>query len=326
MKHTLSVLGTGTYLPQSRPVREVVSEAGADSSVYEGWLKTCQAKDEDHPSTMGAAALRAALADAGVDPSELKLVLFAGMSRDYPASWSVAMEIMKDCGAPDSCLGLDMTVGCLGSLNALDMAQGWLAVHGGGVAAVVAAERWTYTVDYASIENYGLWGHGDGAGAAVVSLDTPHEAKAKFGGAEFVTQSDLNGMVLVEYGGTRNPIAPPGVAPYQRKLMLKDRGDIRKRSSKGYLGSYNALKARLNCDPHRAIMNQTSKLFMQLIAQVIDIPIENFVLTGDDTGHVGSADVFIGLDHVLKNGGVDEPYLMAGSTPYAFGSGLITPK
>ena len=327
MKNSLSILGTGIYLPPSSPVKDsILAEGAEDTGPYQGWTNSCHALEDDHPSSMGVDALRKAMADANVDPSELKLVLFAGMSRDFPPSWSVAMEIMKECGAPGTCLGVDMTVGCLGALNALDLAQGWLTVHGGGVAAIVAAERWTYTVDYASMENYGLWGHGDGAGAMVVSLDTPHEAKAKFGGAEFVTQSDLNGMVLVEYGGTRNPVAPEGVTPFRRKLMLTDRGDIRQRYSEGYLGSFNALKDRFDCNPERVIVNQTSKLFMQLIASVIDIPMENFVLTGDDTGHVGSADVIIGLDYVLKNDGITEPYLMAGSTPYAFGAGLILPK
>lgn len=325
MKNALSVLGTGIYLPPARPVKETVNKAGADSSVYEGWLNSCQALDDDHPSTMGATALRAALTDANVDPSELKLVLFAGMSRDFLPSWSVAMELMKECGASGTCLGLDLTVGCLGALNALDMAQGWLATHGGGVAAIVTAERWTYTVNYSSIEDYGLWGHGDGAGATIVSLDTPHPAKAKFCGAEFATQSDLNGMVLVEYGGTRNPIAPDGVTPFQRKLVLKDRDDIRERYSAGYLNSFNALKARFDCNPERVIINQTSKMFMQLIASVIDIPMDNFVLTGDETGHAGSADILVGLDRVLHSGGVTEPYLVAGSTPYAFGAGLLMP-
>ena len=325
MKNSLSILGTGVYLPPARPVRDVVQDAGTDSSVYEGWTNSCHALDEDHPSSMGAKALRAALKNADLDPAEIKLVLFAGMSRDYLPSWSVALEIMKECGVGGSSLGLDLTVGCLGALNAFDMAQGWLAVRGGGVAAIVTAERWTYTVDYSSIENYGLWGHGDGAGAAIVSLETSHAAKAKFCGAEFVTQSDLNGMVLVEYGGTRNPIAPEGETPFQRKLRMVDRGDIRQRYSDGYSNSYNALKTRFECEPERAIINQTSKMFMHLISAVIGIPIENFVLTGDETGHVGSADILIGLDRVLRGDGISQPYLVAGSTPYAFGSGLVLP-
>ncbi|MEE4143492.1 MAG: 3-oxoacyl-[acyl-carrier-protein] synthase III C-terminal domain-containing protein [Halieaceae bacterium] len=325
MNNVLSILGTGVYLPPARPVRDLVLEAGADPGAYQGWDNCCHALDDDHPSTMGTAALHKALEDAGVDAAELKLVLFAGMSRDYLPSWSVATEIMKACGAGGHCMGLDMTAGCLGALSALDMAQGWLAAHGGGVAAIVAAERWTYTIDYTSIENLGLWGHSDGAAATVVSYATPHDTKALFCGAEFVTQSDLNGTVLIEYGGTRHPVAPAGVKPFERKLMGLSRNDLRQRYSDGYANSLQALKARFDCKPERVIINQTANLFLHLIASVIEIPVENFLVTGHETGHVGSADILIGLDRLLQSNGLDEPYLVAGSTPYAFGSGLIMP-
>jgi 3-oxoacyl-[acyl-carrier-protein] synthase III len=325
-KHALSILGTGVYLPPARPVREIVAEAGsADTSIYQGWDNACHALEDDHPSTMGATALQAALQDAGVDPKELKLLIFAGMSRDYLPSWSVSSELMKSCDATGACAGIDLTVGCMGALTALDLAQGWLALRGGGVAAVVTAERWSYTVDHSASESYGLWAHADGAAATVVAMNTDHQAKALFYGAEFVSQSDLNGAVLVEYGGTRKPIAPAGITPFERKFVGVEGVDMRQRYSEGYQGSYQVLKDRFGVVPERVVCNQTANLFMYLIASVIQIPIENFLITGHGTGHVGSADIIIGLDKLLKTTGCHEPYLMAGSTPYAFGSGLLMP-
>lgn len=321
----LSVLGTGIYLPPARPVREVAAEAGADPSNYQGWPNVCLAREDDHPSTMGATALRAALGDAGVAPEELRLVLFAGISRDFLPSFSVATEIMQTLGAQGHCLGLDMTIGCLGALSALDMAQGWLGVHGGGVAAIVTAERWSYTVDHGAVASMGLWAHGDAASAAVVSVGTRHGAKAIFQGAEFTTQSDLNGTVLVKYGGTRHPVAPAGANPGERLFMGTSRADIRERYAHGYSSSLEAMKKRFGIAPNRVIINQTAALFLHMIAQVIGIPIEHFVLTGPETGHVGSADLLIGLDRMLKTAAFHEPYLLASSTPYAFGSGLLMP-
>jgi 3-oxoacyl-[acyl-carrier-protein] synthase-3 len=322
---TLSILGTGIYLPPARPVREIAEAAGADASAFQGWTNVCHALADDHPSSMGATALRSALVDAGVAPEELRLVLFAGISRDYLPSFSVATEIMQACGAQGHCLGLDMTIGCLGALSALDMAQGWLAVHGGGVAAIVTAERWSYTVDHGSVASMGLWAHGDGASAAVVAMDTSHPAKALFRGAEFTTQSDLNGTVLVKYGGTRHPVAPAGANPAERLFMGGSRADIRERYAHGYSSSLAAMKQRFGVAPQRVIINQTAALFLRLIAQVIGIPIEHFLLTGPETGHVGSADLLIGLDRMLKSGPCREPYLLASSTPYAFGAGLLAP-
>ena len=322
----LSILGSGVYLPPARPVREIVAEAGsADTSIYEGWNNVCHALKEDHPSSMGGKALKAALADSGVDPAEVKLVIFAGMSRDYLPSWSVSAELITIAGMSSDCNCIDLTVGCMGALTALDMAQGWLALRGGGVAAVVAAERWSYTVDHSASESYGLWAHADGGAATIVGMNTDHRAKGLFYGAEFVSQSDLNGAVLVEYGGTRKPTAPEGTTPFERKFVGVDGVDMRERYALGYQSSYHALKKRFGVMPNHALCNQTSNLFMLLIASVIEIPIDNFMITGHDTGHVGSADILIVLDKLLKSSGCHEPYLMAGSTPYAFGSGLLMP-
>ena len=326
MANALSILGTGIYLPPSKPVREVAAAAGADVTNYQGWKNVCHALAEDHPSNMGATALEAALSDAAVAAQELKLVLFAGISRDYLPSFSVATEIMRHCGAPGGCLGLDITIGCLGALSALDMAQGWLATHGGGVAAIVTAERWSYTVDHSSVASMGLWAHGDGAGACVVGMDTQHVPRFEFRGAEFTSQSDLNGTVLVKYGGTRHPVAPAGCNPAERLFMGTSRADIRERYAQGYSSSVQALRERFGIAPNRVICNQTAALFLEMIARVIGIPIENFLVTGHETGHVGSVDLLIGLDRLLRSGPVDEPYLMAGSTPYAFGAGLLMPS
>ncbi|MBU6256847.1 MAG: hypothetical protein KGJ30_20150 [Burkholderiales bacterium] len=93
----------------------------------------------------------------------------------------------------------------------------------------------------------------------------------------------------------------------------------------GYSSSLTALKKRFGMAPDRVIINQTAAMFLQMIAQVIGIPIEHFILTGPETGHVGSADLLIGLDRLLKSGAIQEPHLLASSTPYAFGAGLMMP-
>ncbi|MBK6402618.1 MAG: hypothetical protein IPP18_04265 [Rhodocyclaceae bacterium] len=325
-EYPLAILGTGIHLPPAQAVRETAAAAGADVSAYQGWDRVCLAGDNDHPSTMGAAALRAALADCGVDGQSLRLVIFAGISRDYLPSFSVATEIMKECGAGSRCLGIDLTIGCLGALSGLDFAQGWLATHGGGLAAVVAAERWAYTVDRSSVASMGLWAHGDGAGAIVVGMDAAPPAKAIFAGAEMISASDLNGLVLVKYGGTRNPVAPPGSNPGERIFLGVDRRDeIRDRYLQGYSGAYAALKERFGIAPDQVVCNQTAAQFVQLVSHVYGIAPERVVVTGHQTGHVGAADLIVGMDTLLKRAPLTEPCLLAGSTPYAFGCGLLLP-
>jgi 3-oxoacyl-[acyl-carrier-protein] synthase-3 len=324
MRPVLSILGTGLYLPPARSIREMSAAVGAETDSYNGWDNGGVAKDDDHPSTMGAQVLREALNRSGVDPAQLSLVISAGMSRDYLPSWSVAAECMRLVGVRQTCLPLDITSGCMGALAGLDMALAWLSTHGKGYAAVVAAEKVSYTIDRSNAGMNGLWPHSDGAGAIIVSLNGTKNSLGEFAGAEFFSISELNGTVLIKYGGTRFPSAPPGINPATRVLLASSKSELGKFYSDGYSGALNAIYARFNVHPRRLICNQTSPNMVQMISDIAGIPKEGLMLTGHDTGHVGSVDILIGLHRSLAVGKISEPITLAASTPYAFGAGLLT--
>lgn len=324
----LSILGLGLELPPAVPVRELAAARGADASFYKGWNNVCQAHgDDDHPSSMGARALSAALDDAGVTQDELRLVVFTGVSRDFPPSWSVATEIMRLLGmAGEGCIGLDLTIGCLATLSALDYAQGWLSSRAGGCAAIVAAERWAYTVDYADPRLAGIWAQGDGAGAMVVGMRRGGRAIASFLGAEFTSHPSYNGHVLIPYGGTRAPVAPPGASPYARTLSTRPRREVRDTYVRNYQHAYDALRARLGgVEASRLVCNQLSPQVVEMIAASFGIPLERTVITGHETGHLGASDVIVGLQRLRDEDGIDAPIALAASTAYAFGAGMLVP-
>src|SRR5688572_4582058 len=110
MTDSLAIAGIGVFLPPSRCVREAVADAGGDATAFQGWERACQASDADHPSTMAAAALERALANAGIRKEQVRLVLSTGMSRDYGGSWSLSTGVMRMLGLPNSCLGIDLSV------------------------------------------------------------------------------------------------------------------------------------------------------------------------------------------------------------------------
>jgi 3-oxoacyl-[acyl-carrier-protein] synthase III len=322
----LSILGVGIRLPRAQSTRDLVARCGGDPSDFKGWDRVCVAEADDHPSSMGAASLERALADAGVDASELGLVLFAGMSRDYPPSWSGAIDVMRLVGAPSTALGLDMTVGCLGSLAALDLARAWLSLHGPGYAAIVASERWSYTIDRSDAESAALWAHGDGAGSLVVGVDVPRTPVAELLGCSFMTASDYNGTVLVKYGGTRFPAAPPGEDPHRRRIKA---GIVPRELATMYVRSYAAVfdevRATFDIEPERLICNQIGTGLVASLPGAARVAHDRVVLTGPETGHLGSADIVVGLRRLLDDGPLDGPILVGASTPYAFGAGVLVP-
>jgi 3-oxoacyl-[acyl-carrier-protein] synthase-3 len=323
MNEPLAILGIGTCLPPARSVREVARANGGDDSGYRSWDLACQGGPNDHPSTMGTQALTDALKQAQVEPAELSLLLFTGASRDYVPSWSVSNEIMKLIGASDQCLGLDMTSGCLATLAALEMARTWLGGRGGGYAAIVASERWSQSIDYTDVKSAPLWSYGDSGGALVVSFGRPKPALTNYMGAEFRSAAANNGQVLIPYGGTREPIAPPGANPLARRLAPKPGKEITKGYRQGYGDAYAALMQRFDQKPARMICNQMSPQVVGMLSEIFSLQ-EHTIVTGTSYGHLGGVDVILGLQQALQASTSEFPILIGASTAYGFGTGLLT--
>src|SRR4051794_23022061 len=116
----------GWWLPPGRrTARELAAELGLDPAAPARLrpVRKAGAGDGDHPSTMGARATRHALAAAGLAVDDLELLLFAGVTRDYPAPWVAASGVLHELGARRA-VGLDVANRCAGGIEAL-----WLAHH-----------------------------------------------------------------------------------------------------------------------------------------------------------------------------------------------------
>jgi 3-oxoacyl-[acyl-carrier-protein] synthase-3 len=317
----LYIHGAGSFSPAARPVRAVAAELGVDASSYRGWEHFCRAGPDQHPSTMGAEAVRRALAAGGGAVASLRLIVYTGVSRDYLPSWSVATEIIRLLGAGSACLGIDLSQGCVGTLVGLELVRSWLASNGGGSAVVVAAERWTETISRVDPAQSRLWAHSDGAGAVLVA-SSPGPAALAFRGACFASRAELNDHVLIEYGGTRNPVAPPGRDPRSRRLSDRTYKEIIAIYRSGYEEALGAALQRFPGSPSRLVCNQVSPTVVDILRELTGVRVERVVTTGPELGHQGAADVLVGLERL---GRLDpgERVAVAASAPYAFGAGII---
>jgi 3-oxoacyl-[acyl-carrier-protein] synthase III len=93
----------------------------------------------------------------------------------------------------------------------------------------------------------------------------------------------------------------------------------------GYARVFEAFKQRFGVRPGRLICNQPSPNVVNMISEVAGLGAELTCRTGYEYGHVGGADVMIGLRHLIEARQLDRPLAMAASSPVAFGAGLITP-
>jgi 3-oxoacyl-[acyl-carrier-protein] synthase III len=299
----LHICGLGAFLPKTVAVADRIREAGGDASIHDGWPRVGVASDA--PSVMAKAALEEALQNAQVAAKDLALVIYCGVSRDHPPSWSVATEVMRLLAIPETCFGLDLSAGCLGPLAALETARGWLAGKGGGHAAIVSAERWTHTIDYKNPADQALFSHADGASAAVVSLD-PQRSLARYVGSCFSSHARYNALITVNEGGTR-------------KMEPRPKSEIYSAYVSGYSRVIADAKARFGSRVDQVACTQVSPLFTQMMSTFVGVDKSRVTVTGTELGHVGSADLFLGLRQRTHEGRI----FLAGSTGHSFGVSVL---
>ncbi|MFE3060743.1 3-oxoacyl-[acyl-carrier-protein] synthase III C-terminal domain-containing protein [Nocardia sp. NPDC059239] len=320
----LAIHAVGLDLPAAQSVRDLAAAAGGDVETYSGWPQVRVGGEDDHPATLASRALDVALQDAGIPASELKIVVSTGMSREYLGSWSLSAEVMRQHGATSTCMPLDINCGCLATLWSLSLMQGWLAAQGGGYGAIVSGERLSDTVDRSDNSAQNLWGYGDGGSAIVVGVGTGAPALWHLASTGFSSHTEFAGILRVEYGGTRNPLPPAGATNYRRFAPIP-LSEVRVAYVNGYQDAFTTAQKGTTTTAERLVCNQVSPNFTPVIAEAAGIPMERVVVTGDDAGHVGSADIGIGLKRLLDADGATAPLALGASTPFAFGAAILNP-
>lgn len=164
---SFSLIGTGSAYPAHTVSNDELANM-VDTS--DEWIRTRTGIHSRHiltDETMTDIALRAArcaLEDAGVQPEELDLILFATVRGDYITP-SMACVLQKELGA--GCPSMDINAACSGFLYALDVADGYFARGHVKKALVVASEAMSRMTDWTDRATCVLFG--DGAGAVVLT-------------------------------------------------------------------------------------------------------------------------------------------------------------
>lgn len=161
------ICGTGSYIPSHRMDNEELSSLVDTSDEWireRTGIRSRHIAKQETVSFMAGKAAEEALADSGVKPEEIDLILVATSSSEtvYP---NTACEVQKMIGAVHA-WGYDLNAACSGFILALNTAQAYL--HAGFVrtALVIGAERMSRLVDWKDRGTCILFG--DGAGAVVL--------------------------------------------------------------------------------------------------------------------------------------------------------------
>lgn len=211
------IIGIGYAVPE-RKLTNADLEAMVDTS--DEWITTRTgikerriADDGTHTSDLAAAAGAKALADAGVAPQDIGLVIVATATGDYRVPQTASI-VQHTLGIPDAA-AYDLGAGCSGFVYALD--QAWHSVRSGGYryALVIGADLLSRVVNWEDRSTCVLFG--DGAGAVVVG-----QVADGFGLRATYLGSDGSGAdkLRIPAGGSKNALTAEAEARGDQYLQM----------------------------------------------------------------------------------------------------------
>ncbi len=317
-KRTVSIIGTGSYVPE-RVLANDELEKMVETS--DEWIVTRTGIRErriaapgECTSDMAAKAARAAMEQAGVEAGEIDLIIVATVTPDM-AFPSTACFVQKILGARRAAC-FDISAACSGFLYALEIAQQFITSHTYNTILVIGAEKLSGIVDWTDRNTCVLFG--DGAGAAILrNRANSHGIVATHMGAD----GDYTEILTLPGGGCRYPITSENID--QRLNTIKMSGkEVYKQAVTAMLNAANAVLelAGLKSDDLACIIpHQANVRIIEAIAQRMKVPMERFHINLDLYGNTSAAAVAIALDEANRAGRMKEgDYILL----VVFGGGL----
>lgn len=308
------ILGTGRYLPD-----RVLTNADLEHMVEttDEWIQTRTgikrrhiAADGETTADLAEAAARRALDAAGVDASEIDLILVGTTTADqvFPNMGCLLQDRLDIHGCP--AFGLEAA--CSGFIYALSVANCFIAAGNARRALVVGAETLSRMLDWEDRGTCVLFG--DGAGAVVLGpADEPGILSCHLG-----ADGRYKDLLYHPYGTSRIQRPEDTERPYIQmrgneifKVAVKTLENIVDETLEANGLSCSAIDWLV---PHQANIR-----IIQATAKRLGMPMEKVILTLEDHGNTSAASVPLALDTAVRDGRIKRGDLLMLE---AFGGGL----
>ncbi len=246
-------------------------------------------------ATMSAAASRAALAQAGLLPTDLDLIILATTSPDslLPAASSLVQEMLgAKCGA------FQLQAGCTGFVYGLATAQAFISTGLHKNVLVIGAETISRNVDWKDRETCVLFG--DGAGAVIVqACDEPT------GVLSFVLGSDGSGAPHLHIKMGAGEVMTPETIQRGDHFVRMNGREVFKFATRvmGQAATEAVLQAGMSlADIDLLIPHQANLRIIELAARHLNLPMDKVFVNIQDYGNTSAASIPIALVEAIEQG------------------------
>jgi len=311
-----------TAIGRALPTRVVTNaEIGEKLGVDPEWIESRTGIKErrwaarnQSSSTLGADAARVALANRGLGPEDIDLIVVATCTPDHQLP-STACIIQNELGAPAA--SFDLGAACSGFIYSLAVASHMIEGGLNKRALVIGVEvlsRFVHMEDAVSSPLFG-----DGAGAVVV------ENVASAQPMRFELGSDGSGAehLIIPAGGSRMPTTAETVANNQQFVRMAGREVYR-----SAVRAMSKLGATLGAGGFDLmIAHQANKRIIDEAAVALDIPERKIFMNLERYGNTSAASIPIAISEAVELGKLndgDRLLLLAFGAGFTWGGAALT--
>jgi 3-oxoacyl-[acyl-carrier-protein] synthase-3 len=287
------VLGAGSALPKRRVTNDELAETvdTSDAWIVErtGIRSRYIAGEGETTATLATEAARKALENAGVDPSDIDLIVLATATPDqtFPSS---ATKVQAALGIND-CIAFDVHAVCTGFLYALSVADSMLRGGNAKKAIVIGAETFSRILDWEDRTTCVLFG--DGAGAIVIGAE---ETERGILATRLHADGRHNDLLFVDGG--------PSTTGTVGKVRMKGR-EVFRHAVVNLADVMNEVleAAGLVADEvDWVVPHQANQRILDATAKKLGLPAEKVVITVSEHANTSAASVPLAFDTAIRDG------------------------
>jgi 3-oxoacyl-[acyl-carrier-protein] synthase-3 len=290
------ITGTGSALPETCVTNEDMAKRvdTTDEWIVErtGIRQRYIAGEGETTSTLAIGAARKALEAAGIDASEIGLIVLATATPDhtFPAT-ATQVQAALGCGGG---VAFDVQAVCSGFLYALATADSLLRTGMAKKALVIGAETFSRILDWDDRTTCVLFG--DGAGAVVLEAQDVAEDGPGILASRLHAEGAHKDMLYVDGG--------PSTTGTVGHLRMKGREVFRHAvvNLADVLGEVLEETGMSAADIDWVVPHQANARILDATARKLGMPAEKVVVTVDRHANTSAASVPLALDTAMRDG------------------------
>ncbi|NHN57842.1 MULTISPECIES: 3-oxoacyl-ACP synthase [Halorussus] len=331
---TVGLAGYGTYVPDEVVTgEEIAAESGLPEEVVVEKMGVREKRvcppDADHATDMCVKAGERALADAGIAPEDVDMVLYHGSEFKDFVVWSAAANVAERLGA-ENAYAVESYALCAGAPLAIRQAKAQLLADSPETVLLVSASREEDLVDYENEDSSFMFNFGSSACAMVLEANPiADRTRATIRESAAITDGSFSEDVVMPAGGSRNPASHVTVEAGLHALDVPDPDGMKERLADVSLANFETVaddalsrSGYARDDLDFVALTHMKRSFHEYLTNRLDA--RNYYL--DEYGHVQSVDQILALDEGLERGLVesgDVVCFLAAGTGYTWAATVL---